>query len=259
MIKMRLDKFIFEKFSLKSRTFAENLIIKGKVCVNGKICRKPSFDVSDSDAVNCNASDEFASLGGDKLNKALSLFNITLNNKKCVDIGASNGGFTDCMLRNGAKLVYAVDVAACALPDILKKDNRVVVKDNLNAREIKVNDIDGTCDFLSADVSFISLTLVIPACSKLLKEGGECVLLIKPQFEMGKRINKSGIVNNAKDRLTAVNAALSCAKENGLSCVGVTTAPKNFENKNIEYPAYFVRGEVEHPINCLSLEKLNEL
>ncbi len=184
---MRLDKYIFENFSLKSRTFAENLIIKGKVKVDGVVCVKPSFEVSKDNLVEVDDKNEFASLGGDKLQKAITVFNLDLTDKKCVDIGASNGGFTDCMLRAGAKSVYAVDVAESALPASLINDGRVVVRDNLSARAITDKDVDGKCDFLSIDVSFISLKLVIPACFALLDESGVAVTLIKPQFELGKR------------------------------------------------------------------------
>ena len=138
---MRLDLFILQKFNLKSRSFAENIIKKGKVTVNSVTVKKPSTDVCDSDEVSCDTSGEFESLGGDKLEKAISKFNISLVGKTCVDIGASNGGFTDCMLRHDASCVYAVDVGECALSPVLRYDDRVKIRDRLNARDITANDI----------------------------------------------------------------------------------------------------------------------
>ena len=157
---MRLYLFILQKYNLKSRSFAENLIKKGKVNVNNVTLKKPSYDVSDDDDVEVFQNDEFESLGGDKLQKAITEFNIDVENLECVDIGASNGGFTDCMLKHGAKVVYAVDVGQTQLNENLLKNKKVVVKDFLNARDITVSDVNGKKDFLTIDVSFISLKLV---------------------------------------------------------------------------------------------------
>lgn len=215
--------------------------------------------MTDNDKIEANTADEFASLGGDKLNKALKSFDINLSGKKCVDIGASNGGFTDCMLRAGASQVYAVDVADCALPKNLIEDGRVVIRSNINARSISVVDIDGKCDFLSIDVSFISLKLVLPACLALLKDDGSAVALIKPQFELGKKAGKSGIVINPKDRLNIVNGILSFVSLLGYVCVDVTAVPKNFENKNTEYLIYIFKHTDKRAVDKISLQNLYEL
>ncbi len=238
---MRLDLFILQKFNLKSRSFAENIIKKGKVTVNSVTVKKPSTDVCDSDEVSCDTSGEFESLGGDKLEKAISKFNISLVGKTCVDIGASNGGFTDCMLRHDASCVYAVDVGECALSPVLRYDDRVKIRDRLNARDITANDVDGLKDFLTIDVSFISLKLVLESCFALLKEDGEAVVLIKPQFETGKKLGKSGIVVNPEDRTKAINDVLGFAYAHGIFATAITTVPDNFRNKNIEYLVHFVK------------------
>jgi Predicted rRNA methylase len=151
------------------------------------------------------------------------------------DIGASNGGFTDCLLRAGAKRVYAVDVAECALPEHLKNDSRVIVKDKLNAREISVKDLGEKVDFLTVDVSFISLKLILPAVLSLLKEGGRAILLIKPQFELGRRAGKNGIVTDAKARYQTVKSVLEYIKALGFSISAICAVPKTFKNKNVEY------------------------
>ena len=257
---MRLDLFILQKFNLKSRSFAENLIKKGKVNVNNVTQKKPSHDVSDGDEVEVFQDDEFESLGGDKLQKALSTFNIDVENLECVDIGASNGGFTDCMLKHGAKIVYAVDVGQTQLNENLLRNDKVVVKDFLNAREITTDDVNGKKDFLTIDVSFISLKLVIPSCFKLLKDDGQAVVLVKPQFEVGKKLGKSGIVVNPVDRMKVVNDILKFARELGFSAEGIATIPDNFKNKNIEYLIYFKKTEyVSRPVGSVDLSFIKNL
>lgn len=253
---MRLDQYVFINFKLKSRSFAENIIKKGKVTVNGKLTVKPSYDVQATDEVLIDTADEFESLGGDKLQKALDIFNISVQGKVIADIGASNGGFTDCLLRAGASKVYAVDVADCAFSDTLKGDERVVIKDNLNARFISVDDLGEKVGFITIDVSFISLKLVLPACLKLLNDGGEAVVLIKPQFEIGKKASKSGIVLNPRDRLEIVNDVVAFCNSLGFYCCGLTTVPKNFKNKNVEYLARLsATPEKTQIISNLSYEK----
>lgn len=257
---MRLDLYIFDKFLLKSRSFAENVIKKGKVTVNGATVVKPSFDVTERDIVTVDTGAEFESLGGDKLEKALDTFKIDLKDKKCVDIGASNGGFTDCMLRRGAKNVYAVDVAECAFSEKLLTDKRVFVRDRLNARYIKPDDVDGLCGFVSVDVSFISLTLVLKSCFELLDKNGEMIALIKPQFEQGKRGAKSGIVLNPADRLEAVQRVLAYAAAEDIFCAGLTSAPDIFKKKNVEYLAYFVKSpRGGRPVKTLCIDAFKNL
>lgn len=237
---MRLDNYIFSIGSLKSRTNASNIIKKGAVSVNGIIITKPSFEVDDSVVIEI-VDEGFASMGGYKLDKALDLFKIDLNGKTAADIGASNGGFTDCMLRRGVKKVYAVDVANCQLPAELLSDKRVIVKDRINARDINSDDLGEKVDFATIDVSFISLTLVLGAVAGLIKEDGKIVALIKPQFEQGKKVGKSGIVTSVVDRLSAVNSIMEFAASIGLFAENICTVPRIFSNKNIEYPVLFTK------------------
>lgn len=253
---MRLDLYLFEKFDLKSRTFALNLIKKGKVTVDGKVADKPSLEVDDSFKIELDTSSEFESLGGDKLEKAIRLFKLDINDKTAIDIGASNGGFTDCLLKNKAKKVFAVDVAECAFSDALKGDKRVIVKDNLNARELKFSDIGEYVDLITIDVSFISLTYVLKSASLLLKPDGYIIALIKPQFELGHRAGKSGVVIDKRQRLEVVNNILSFAKSLGLYAERICSVPINFKNKNIEYTVKFTADETKKRLRKLSIRIL---
>ena len=157
---MRIDLLISQKFDY-TRTKAKQLIESGFVMLNNEVVSKPSLDVDYDSNIEIIDEFKFASLGGDKLEKAINDFNYSVDGKVCIDIGASNGGFTDCMLSHGAKKVYALDVGECALPDRLKEDDRVIVKDRMNARYVTIQDIGEECDFASIDVSFISLTYIL--------------------------------------------------------------------------------------------------
>lgn len=233
---MRLDLFLVENGLVDSRTRGLNLIKLGGIKVNGKIATKPSLNVEKEDNIEVDDIIKFASLGGLKLYEAITKFSID-DLGVCVDLGASNGGFTDVLLRSGAEKVYAVDVGECALPDNLKNDKRVVVMDRTNAKTVPLE--NESIDFISADLSFISITKVLPEISRLLKNGGRTVILIKPQFEVGKsNLTKMGLVKSEKVALKAVNEILNFALSVGLIKVGVTKIPELFQNKNIEYLAY---------------------
>lgn len=233
---MRLDQFISQKFSY-TRTKSKQLIESGFVLVNGEKS-KVSHEVKDSDNVELIENFKFASLGGDKLEKAFNDFNYSVDGKVCIDIGASNGGFTDCMLKRGAKKVYALDVGECALPQSLIDDPRVVVKDRLNARYVTPKDIGELCDFASIDVSFISLTYVLQNVANLLKPNGEIIALIKPQFEVGKKyLSKRGIVQSNKAIDDTIANIQEFAKSIGLNPIRITHAPIK-PNKNKEFLIY---------------------
>ncbi|MBO4535305.1 MAG: TlyA family RNA methyltransferase, partial [Clostridia bacterium] len=183
----------------------------------------------------------FASLGGLKLEEAITRLSVPVEGV-AVDIGASNGGFTDCLLRHGAERVYAVDVGECALPTELRADPRVVVMDDTNARDLKVKDFPSPMDTAVCDVSFISLTLILPVIADLLKEGGHAVVLVKPQFEVGKQgLTKSGVVKDERTRLKALAKVKSCAESLGLKVHGECPVPKLFEDKNVEYLLHLVK------------------
>lgn len=237
---MRLDSYLSETGMARSRTHAKNLIVIGKVSINGKIAQKASEEVVVGDKIEVDLSEDYSSLGGIKLKRALEYFNIDPENKICIDIGASNGGFTDVMLKGGAKKVFCVDIGECALPPEMSADERVHVKDRLNARYIAFEDIGIKADLISVDVSFISLKLVIPALIQFMHRESVLVTLIKPQFEVGpKYLPKSGIVKNAKAIEKAIGDVIAFAAANGLKCMGYTSAPHPFPDKNREYLAAF--------------------
>ena len=231
---MRLDQYISQNFN-HTRTKAKQLIEAGFVLVNGKTRDKVSLDVKDTDQIEIVEEFKYASLGGDKLAKAILDFNYSIKDKVCIDIGASNGGFTDCMLQNGAKKVYALDVGECAFSDELKNDPRVFVRDRLNARYVTSEQIGELCDFASIDVSFISLTYILENVAKLLKDDGEIIALIKPQFEVGKKyLSKRGIVQSQQIIDKTIENIKIFAQSIGLQPISVTNAPIKPE-KNKEY------------------------
>jgi len=233
---MRLDSYIFETNKLKSRTYAQSLIKSGHVRVDGKIIFTCAFEVPDGANIEIMKVESFASAGGAKLEKAIKHFNIMVEGLSCIDLGCSNGGFTDCLLRHGAKSVLGVDVGECALDSDILNSGKVRFL-RANAREL-LNYNLGEFDFLCADLSFISLTLVMPTIYGLLKESGEAVLLIKPQFEVGKSgINKHGIVKDENQRLFAVDKIKNFAAALGFTVKGTVEAPL-VEAKNIEYLIY---------------------
>lgn len=233
---MRIDLYLFKNGFAPSRTRALNLIKLGGVKVDGKVITKPSVEVDENSTIVVDDLIKYASLGGLKLVEAVRKFGIS-DFGVCVDLGASNGGFTDCLLSLGAKRVYAVDVGVCALPQRLIDDERVVVMDKTNAKNVPLD--DESVDFVTADLSFISITKILPEISRLLKKDGRAVILIKPQFEVGqKNLTKTGIVKSEKISLKAVDEVLNFARSSGLSSLGVTPTPDLFENKNTEYLAY---------------------
>ena len=233
---MRLDAYLFSTKKFSSRTKSAEAIEKGFVCVNGKTVLKPSQNVSDNDVIAVCESNEFVSNGGYKLEKALSDFSVDVNGLVFADVGASTGGFTDCLLRRGAKKVFAIDVGESQLSDKLKSDDRVVVIDNFNARNLTANVIGEFVDGVTCDVSFISLTYVLKPI---------CVVLLKPQFECGKKeLNKNGIVTSLKARLESALKIKSFAVSVGLTPVKFTFAPIK-PGKNAEYLFLLTKRKAE--------------
>lgn len=233
---MRIDKYIQDKFNLKSRTYAENLIKTGSVLLRGKVVTKSSLDVGENDDIEIVNDENYASQGAYKLEKAFDDFSLDVNGKNCADIGCSNGGFTDCLLRHGAKHVLAVDVADCALDAKLLESGKV---DFLKANARELPKILEKVDFLCSDVSFISLKYVLQSMFDLLKNGGEAVVLVKPQFELDKSaLTKSGIVTDEKLRKRAVESVKSYAISVGFEILDLSISPIRYENKNVEYLLY---------------------
>lgn len=232
---MRLDKYIQDKFNLKSRTYAENLIKTGNVLVDGKAVIKSSADVDESNVIEISDSQNFASQGAYKLEKAFEEWHIDVIGKRCADIGCSNGGFTDCLLRRGADNVLAIDVGECALDQRLLDSGKVKFL-RANARQLPPLE---QVDFLCSDLSFISLKHVLGSIFSLLKDGGEAVILVKPQFELDKSaLNKNGIVKSEKLRKNALENVKKYVCDCGFTIKGETTSPIRYENKNIEYLLY---------------------
>lgn len=238
MEEIRLDSFIKEKYNF-SREHSKEIITKGYVKVNGKIILKPAFKVTRNSLIelNSDANPKYVSRGGLKLEKALEYFNIDLNEKICLDIGASTGGFSDCMLQHKAKKVYAVDVGTSQLNEGLLLNEKVVSMENTDIRNIKK--LPEKIDFIATDVSFISITKIMKCSFNLLDNFGEMVALIKPQFEAGKEnINKSGIVKNKKIHKKVLEQIYNFCNEIGYSILGLTFSPIKGGKGNIEYLIY---------------------
>ncbi|MDE7087419.1 MAG: TlyA family RNA methyltransferase, partial [Clostridia bacterium] len=229
---MRLDKCLAEKFG--SRTKAAQAIEDGLVLVNGQTVA-PSYEFKDHDKIEIITPDEhYVSNGGYKLGKALKDFNLSVENKIFVDIGASNGGFTDCLFQHGAKKIYCVDVGESQLDKSLL-DKNVVVMDNFNARNLTKDCFADKIDGVVIDVSFISLTYVLPNAAEILDEGDIIVALIKPQFECeSKNVGKRGIVKSVAIHKYVISKIYKFAQTLILGIENLTTAPLK-EGKNIEY------------------------
>lgn len=236
----RLDVLLFEKGLTSSRERAKQLILSGNVMICGKKADKPSLKIDDSAEIIVTGDTlRYVGRGGLKLEKALRVFPIDLNGKVCMDIGASTGGFTDCMLQNGAKKVYAVDVGHGQLAEKLLCDSRVINMEKTNIRDLSADFSSDNIDFISIDVSFISLMLVLPKAKEFLSENGCIAALIKPQFEVGKSdIGKNGIVKSQKAHERVLNSIISFAHELGLTVKGVDFSPISGGDGNIEYLMY---------------------
>lgn len=249
--KKRLDTLLFERSLAKSREQARALLMSGIVYVDGKREDKPGASFADTEKLRIELRGEkprFVSRGGLKLEKALRDFNISLAGLSCMDVGSSTGGFTDCMLQNGAKKVYAVDVGHGQLDWKLRNDPRVSCLERTNARFLTPQTIDGEIlDFAAIDVSFISLALILPALKSLLGGKASVVCLIKPQFEAGReKVGKNGVV---KDPMIQKEAALKVTRmAMGLSfgIMGFTFSPIKGPKGNIEFLLYLSNQEETH-------------
>ncbi|MBR3867697.1 MAG: TlyA family RNA methyltransferase [Clostridia bacterium] len=247
--KLRLDARIFELGLTESREKAKAFIMAGQVYVNGMKATKAGVTVSDKDMIEVRGSSEFVSRGGHKLKKAMSVFPISLENKICMDVGASTGGFTDCMLQNGAVKVYSVDVGYGQLAWKLRSDPRVVNLERTNIRYITEELVPDKIDFASVDVSFISLCLVLPAIYPILSDNGECVCLIKPQFEAGReKVGKKGVVRDKNVHSEVIEKVYSFALETGFFVAGLDYSPIKGPEGNIEYLIYLKKLEETNAI-----------
>lgn len=235
----RLDKYLVEAGFVSSRTLAAKLIAAGDVQVNGKAARKASRLVGPEDTLYVRQSEltEYVSRAGHKLAGALDAFpDIEVEGKRCLDAGASTGGFTDVLLRRGARHVAAVDVGHGQLVDALREDPRVGVYEGLNVRYLKPEDIGGQVELTVSDLSFISLTLVLEALANATETGGDLVLMVKPQFEVGKhRIGRGGVVYEESARREAVEKVQASAVSHGLRVMGMEPSPLPGQDGNVEY------------------------
>lgn len=243
---MRLDVYLAEKKLTKSRTAAQCLINIGGVYVNGKMAEKSSMDVTETDRVTIEEFKlpKYVGRGGLKLEGAVERFGLELSGAVCVDVGASTGGFTDCMLQYGAARVYAVDVGRDQLNEKLRSDPRVISRERTDIREFTLDECPGGADFIGADVSFISLKLVLPEIYRLLKSGGSAVALIKPQFEAGRgALNKRGIVTDRRTRELVVAELTRFAEQCGFKLAGTAESPITGGDGNTEYLMYLKKEE----------------
>ncbi len=236
----RLDQAVFNRGFAESREKAKAFIMAGVVFVNNQKADKPGMTIKPEDELEVRANPlKYVSRGGLKLEKAMEVFNLRLDEMICADIGASTGGFTDCMLQNGAKKVYAIDVGYGQLAWKLRTDNRVVNLERTNFRYVTNKEIPDVLDFASVDVSFISLSIIIPALVPLLKEDGSAVCLIKPQFEAGKdKVGKKGVVRDPAVHKEVIEKIVDVMKSNGLSVIGLDFSPVKGPEGNIEYLIY---------------------
>lgn len=252
---MRLDVYLVENGFFPSRRKAQEAITRGDVFLSGKAATKPSKEVNGETVTVESVGERFVSNGGYKLYKAVNDFGFSPKGLVFADIGASNGGFTDCLIKFGAKKVFAIDVGESQLDEALAQDERVEVMDNTNARYLTAQSLNGAVDGVTADVSFISLTYILGNIANILKTGGTALLLIKPQFELNAAaLNKNGIVRSAALRKSAVKRVYDFALSVGLVPVDFTVAPIK-ENKNIEYVIMMKNDSSLIPLDFKKIEK----
>lgn len=243
--KKRLDAAVFEAGLAESREKAKAMIMEGIVYVNNQKEDKPGTQIrSDAKLEVRGEKLPFASRGGLKLDKAVKVFGIDLKDKICMDVGASHGGFTDCMLQNGAGKVYSVDVGYGQLVWKLRNDPKVVNMERTNIRYVTQEQIADILDFASVDVSFISLSLVVPVVRQLLRDGGEIMCLIKPQFEAGKgKVGKKGVVREPEIHCEVIQKIIDLMYENRFRIAGLDYSPIKGPEGNIEYLIYAVKDD----------------
>lgn len=245
MQKMRLDSLVYEKGLTESREKAKVEIMMGNVYVDGQKSDKPGTAVRADSKVELRGKKlRYVSRGGLKLEKALAVFPISLAGKTTMDIGASTGGFTDCMLQNGAKKVYSIDVGYGQLAWKLRTDPRVVSLERTNVRYLTAEQVPVLVNFFSVDVAFISLRLVLPVARRFLIPGGRAVCLIKPQFEAGReKVGKKGVVRDKRVHAEVIHTMVGFCLKNGFSALGLTYSPVKGPEGNIEYLLFLEKSE----------------
>ena len=256
--KLRLDLLLVQKGLCESREKAKALIMAGQVYIDGQKCDKAGENIDTGKTPEIRGETlKYVSRGGLKLEKALSEFPIDLKNRVCMDIGASTGGFTDCMLQNGAKKVFAIDVGYGQFSWKLRNDARVVNMERTNIRYVTSKNIGEPIGFASIDVSFISLRLVLPVFFELLESGGEAVALIKPQFEAGReQVGKKGVVRDIKVHYSVIENVLNFAKDAGFAALGLSYSPIKGPEGNIEYLLYLKKSDENSTVQDEDIKRI---
>lgn len=254
----RLDSELVSRGIARSRERAKEMIKAGAVTVNGRTAKKASDEVAPADVIESSEQEIYVGRGALKLEKAAQAFGLDFTGKVCLDIGASTGGFTEYMLMHGAAEVYAVDVGHGQLAVSLRQDSRVVNMEGTDIREVSPEEIGGSADFISADVSFISLTKILPKMYELLREDGTAAVLVKPQFEAGRSdIGKRGVVRDRKVHERILSEIDSFARLMGFVTVSCTFSPVRGGSGNIEY-LLELRKIAETPSFCDYKKTVNE-
>ncbi|MEG1311838.1 MAG: TlyA family RNA methyltransferase [Romboutsia sp.] len=243
-MKKRIDVLLVEQGHFESREKAKRAIMAGLIFVNDQRCDKAGVDVAEDAKIEVRGNPiPYASRGGLKLEKAMKNFDLSLQGKICMDIGASTGGFTDCMLQNGAIKVFSIDVGYGQLAWKLRQDERVICMERTNIRHVTIEQTKEFADFASIDVSFISLRLVLPKAKELTCPGGEVVALIKPQFEAGRdKVGKKGVVREKSTHIEVIKMVSKFAIENGFTILGLDYSPIKGPEGNIEYLIHLKNG-----------------
>ena len=259
---MRADVYLAKHGHTKSRQSAKILIEEEKVTIDGVKIKKPSLEIDDAaeHSVVISEIPRFVSRGGEKLSFALDSFGIDVGGLRAIDVGASTGGFTDCLLKRGASFVYAVDSGHGQLDRSLQEDKRVISIEKYNARLMRSEDFPISFDMAVMDVSFISQTYIHKGIYEVLKDNGTFVSLIKPQFECGRNaLNSKGIVKDPKERFKAVLKAVESAEACGFSCVDVIRSSIEGGDGNVEFLAHFVKnGNKDHKISENKIKLITE-
>ena len=255
--KERIDKLLVEKGLVESREKAQRLIMAGMVFVNNQRIDKVGTKVKVSSDIFIKEKEKYVSRGGYKLEKGIKDFNWNVKDKVCIDIGASTGGFTDCLLQNGAKKVYAVDVGKNQLSEKLRNNEKVISLEKTNARYLTEKEIPEKLDCFVSDVSFISILKILPNLCNLLKEGAEGIILIKPQFELSKKEVKNGVVRDKNLHIKAITKVLDGLKESCYCVENLTYSDTWGPEGNIEFLAFLKKGK--DCKNKITPEKIKEV
>lgn len=257
-MKKRADVLLFEKGLVESREKAKRIIMEGIVFIGEKRIDKPGEKIKTDSSIRIKKNPiRFVSRGGLKLEKAIKSFDIELKDKIAMDIGASTGGFTDCMLKEGSGKVYAIDVGYGQLDWKLRQDSRVIVKERTNIRYVTKEDIGEVLEFISIDVSFISLTLVLPVAKELLSDTGEIMALIKPQFEAGRnKVGKKGIVKDKAIHIEVIKNIIEFCRGIDLNVIDLDFSPITGTTGNIEFLAYITKNNKDKIVEDKKTSKI---